>query len=409
MTAKVINWINILVIACMFFLQAEGRASTMETHSITLTGTASGGVLTLVEMLNRNARDVSIVTKAGEPAESVANRLASAINELDPFKWWEGKVDKSEDDRVYTVGNSVRLPGPLGQYVFAGTEKGMGIPKPPMSLSCSYNPDKDQIVLHWVNPPGGYESIAIVRDGFAGSGHSGTLTGYVFDRKGRAISDMSFCVVGLCGGVPSNVAVVHLSKNSQDELFSIPFTDGVAPNWTRWSTSTDPNVTELRQATKSDVANRKVNIIRGPDDKPFFQMIRTKSPKVIAGVRRKFLGLTAGHTYRLSARLNTLEMDSCKTEWSFALHAACNAPGGGDLTTMQLAGAAALPDGSSGPAAGRIASYSPTATTKGKWVEHSTDITLPAGVDTITVWVRHSGADTTGVGIDWVKLENLSQ
>ncbi|GAI80678.1 unnamed protein product [marine sediment metagenome] len=54
-----------------------------------------------------------------------------------------------------------------------------------------------------------------------------------------------------------------------------------------------------------------------------------------AGVKRKFLGLTPGHTYRVSARLNTLEMDSGQGDWSVSLHAAYNPPGGADLTTVE--------------------------------------------------------------------------
>jgi len=142
------------------------------------------------------------------------------------------------------------------------------------------------------------------------------------------------------------------------------------------------------------------------------------SPTAVAGVKRKFLGLAPGHTYRISARLSTLELDSAKENWSFSLYAAYNAPGGADLAVEQLGGLAELPDGNKGGAAGRIALYEPGLTTNGTWEERSTgkewrglvapDITLPRGVDTMTVWVRHRGVDSTGVGIDWVKIEDLS-
>lgn len=111
-------------------------------------------------------------------------------------------------------------------------------------------------------------------------------------------------------------------------------------------------------------------------------------------------------------------MDSAKENWSFSLHAAYNAPGKTNLAVEQLSGLATLPDGSKGAEAGRIALYEPELTTNRTWEERSTgkewrglvvpDITLPHGVDTITVWVRYSGSSSTGVGIDWVKIEDLS-
>ena len=57
------------------------------------------------------------------------------------------------------------------------------------------------------------------------------------------------------------------------------------------------------------------------DDKPFFQLIKTKSSNVIGGVCRKFLGLKPGHTYRLWTRMNTFEMEKVSENWSFSFHA----------------------------------------------------------------------------------------
>ena len=69
------------------------------------------------------------------------------------------------------------------------------------------------------------------------------------------------------------------------------------------------------------------------------------------------------------------------------------------------------------PAAGRVALYGPGVTTNGKWEKRSTDkpgpgleiknITLPDNVTSITVWLRHSGANPSGVGMDWIKLEDV--
>ncbi|MFP4029412.1 MAG: hypothetical protein ACLFWL_16615 [Candidatus Brocadiia bacterium] len=79
-----------------------------------------------------------------------------------------------------------------------------------------------------------------------------------------------------------------------------------------------------------------------------------------------------------------------------------------------------MPDGSSGPRAGRLVRYGPDHTTEGKWIKSITapddrspgreigDITLPAGVTSISLWARHSGENSSGVGYLWVKLEDLS-
>ena len=165
-----------------------------------------------------------------------------------------------------------------------------------------------------------------------------------------------------------------------------------------------------------DSSRRTIGIL-DPEEKQFFQSVRTRTATAQAGVWRKFLGLTPGHTYKLYVRLNTLDMDAAKGEWSYSLHAAYNARNGADFNVDQFSGKTPLPDGTKGASAARIAHYGLGATTKGEWIEHTTgdpnsetkDITLPEGVGAITVWVRHSGANSSGVGIDWVKLEDVTK
>ena len=125
-----------------------------------------------------------------------------------------------------------------------------------------------------------------------------------------------------------------------------------------------------------------------------------------------------GHTYKVEVRLNTLQMDACTNAWAFSFHAASDNPDGSGLTVAQMAGRTALPDGSKGPEAGRVALYEPGTTTKGKWKKRSTDqsvpgleiknVTLPENVTSITVWLRHSGANSTGVGMDWIRLTDVT-
>lgn len=390
----------------------------LATTKITLKGNAEGGVLTLVEIPQRNCRYVSISTEPGEVSESVATRLADIINNSNPFGWSGGNFEVIAKDSSFT------LLGQPGTYAFAGTEKGLGIPEPPTSLSGKYDMDNDQVILNWQNPASGFDKIFICKYGLPWPTYSmiaGSEEQYVYGLRGRKVGPIYFCIIGIRDGVPSSPGAIYLSGNSQEELFGIPFNDGIAPNWTAYVMAGDKNAVRFEQGVKERFVSARgegYNSITHPATKPFYQVIKTESPNVVAGVWRKFLGLTPGHTYRISARLSTLEMDQAQGDWSFSMHAVYNLPGEVDLTFEQLSGLAALPDGSKGAAAGRIALYEPGLTTNRTWQERSTgkkwrglgaaDITLPPGADTITVWVRHSASDSTGVGIDWVKLEDLS-
>jgi hypothetical protein len=113
-------------------------------------------------------------------------------------------------------------------------------------------------------------------------------------------------------------------------------------------------------------------------------------------------------------------MDAVKSGWSVSLHAAPTAPEAKDLTVQQLAGLAPLPDGRSGLQAGQIASYGPGETTKGNFSlvfsgenpaagAQGSNITMPAGVDALTVWVKFNCSTPNGkVGFSGVKLEDIS-
>ena len=351
------------------------------------------------------------------------------------------------------------FPGTLGFYITAGTETGLGIPPPPKSLSCAYQPDTNEVVLNWENPPGGYDRIVVIADGFPHGirGNSGNLTTYKLpagtlgpwrhgeDNAARLHGGVDFCLIGIRGGTPSNGAAITFRDYGQEELSGLPFTTGgVAPNWTAWSVGGTQTATleqkvkaqkttgrwpEIKIADDGKTAVHDPKWIRSAADKPFIQVIKTTSPEAVAGVCRKFLGLTPGHTYRLSTRLYGLDMPKAQGDWSFSLHAVPAGQGKSDLTVQQMAGSAALPDGKAGPEADRIALYAPGVspvpaqpqpTTRPKRRPASApadepvadlvtgDITLPEGADTITVWVRHQAAHSTGVGLDWIRLEDIT-
>jgi hypothetical protein len=126
---------------------------------------------------------------------------------------------------------------------------------------------------------------------------------------------------------------------------------------------------------------------------------------------RKFVGLIPGHTYKVSTRANTLDVESATGEWGFSIHVSCNDPAGDDLSVDQMSGAAPLPRGNVGDAmAAQTGFFSKKngASTDGNWEPAEAAITLPEGVTSITVWVKCSG-ESKRMGLDWIRLEDLSE
>jgi hypothetical protein len=424
--------IIVVILLAVGHKEVYSSRSRIPTWDLSFEGSASGGSLVLARTLNRTVSHISIQTLPGESGESVAQRLAESINwnlsrqtqvvRYDRRVLWLGGY------RVSASGAAVRLPLPQYEYALAGTETGLGIPKPPLSLSCSYDQEREEVLLRWTNPPGGYDYIWLnlswTQFGDTLTQRlSGTSTIFVIDRKKHRIDvdDMDARVIGFRSNLPSNAAGTHVSRGGhcQEELYGIPFTNAIAPNWTAWSSTANTDRRAFDQAERYPFVEG-YNPALGLLSLPFYQVIKSLPNGVVHGVYRKFLGLTPGHTYRLTACLTTQDMDSSKGDWSLSLHAAPT-PSGNDLSAEQLAGLAPLPDGGRGPEGRRIAFYGPGSTTKrdfalvfsGKDAPggfDSSHITLPAGVDTITVWVRFSCPDPNGkVGFSGVKLEDLTE
>lgn len=417
----------ILVASATWVVTCEkGEGGTVNKYNLPLRGTASGGSLVLASARLANQKHVSLQTVRGESAESVARRLADMINKTDPFGWNMGLV---EVDRTLVSASGESVRGLLaGVYTLAGTEKGLGIPQPPLSLSCAYEKSGDKVVLRWINGPGEYDYI-FVNCFWNDFDHAntvrvaGTSTTLTIDRKKKPlnVNDMAFHVIGVRDKVPSNAASVRVSQNGncQSETYGIPFTAGIAPNWRAWSTAPAIGASALEQGERYPEL-RGYNRAAVLSTKPYYQKIRAPAGGTVHGVWRKFIGLTSGHTYRLTAHLSTLEMDSVKGDWSLSVCAAPNGADGKDPTVQQLAGLAALPDGSKGPKAGRIFHYGPGSTTRGIWEVALTGhkpflkpvvphITLPQGADTMTVWIRFSCSDPNGeIAFSGVKLEDVT-
>ena len=402
-------YVTAVLMYVAFYCRAYAQGGLMKTE-VTLNGTAQGGVLSLTEVLPIGAGFVSVVTTQGESAEVVLNRLADGICRSDPFNW-----HNSPESRRYWItitNNTLTLPSSGLRHCFSGTDKGFVIPRPVLSVSGSYDIEKHQVKLFWINPPEQYDAIHV-----GGLAFPPYTTNCTYESQGNESGIWGSAILGKQGGAFSPPASITISTNSQEELDTFPFYMGLAPNWSYWSDSTNATAVICEQGIKT--ATEADAGVRGdPWNKPLYQSIRTTQSGVQGGVWRRFLGLKPGHTYKVETRLNTRQMDACTNAWTFSFHAAQDNSDGSGLTVAQMAGTAPLPDGSKGPTAGRVALYGPGTTTKGQWKKRSTDapgsgleiknITLPKDVTSMTVWLRHSGANSTGVGMDWIKLTDVT-
>lgn len=405
-----------MIFVCLTGLSAYGGIRA--TCSIPFEGVASGGQLILAETLNRNVSYVILQTAEKETASSVAQRLAEAINQANPFGW-----APPGDDRV-TAGER-GLEGLLGDsssYMLSGTERGLGIPEPPHFLTANYDRSGTRASFRWANPSGGYDRIILLlkwdnnleQDTLEVSGTAEEWTLDLDEQpwyaEGDIFSDLDFWVIGFAAGIPSNAAAIHVSHNTQEELFGIPFAGGTAPNWAPYSASGRTEKAAAMGISEDLTASQRnplYNPIRTRGAKPFYQIILGDKSGNATGVSREFLGLTPGHTYRLSVRLNTLQAPKEGVGWTYSLHAI---PTNSEsrLNAKQLAGMEALPNGKKGENAARIAKYDHERTTKGKYEEFGTDITLPPGKDSITVWLKLKGGKTDmAVAMDYIRLEDL--
>jgi hypothetical protein len=397
-----------ILIFATFSFDAHGEP-VFSTTDVTLSGTAQGGVVSLSEISPIYAGFVSVVTTNGESAEAVLNRLADEVCRSSSFRWH--RPFQPRPSKVKVAGNRLSLPFFGLQYACSGTDKGFEILKPMLSVSGSYDVDKKQVTLSWINPSEQYDVIKVGSLTFP---PNTTNCVYACVPSRNHVSLAS--VTGKRGDAFSPSAAIIINTNSQEELDTFPFYMGISPNWSSWSDSTTADSVKCEQGIKPDV---DMNVRGHPWYKPLYQIMKTTEKGAQGGVWRRFLGLKPGHTYKVEVRLNTLQMDACTNAWAFSVHAAYDNPDGSGLTVAQMASTAALPDGSKGPEAGRVALYGPGVTTEGKWKKRTTDqpgpgleiknITLPEKVTSITVWLRHSGANSTGVGMDWIRLEDVTR
>ncbi len=399
---------------------AYAQGSTSATTSVTLRGESSGGVLTLMMAPELNYPYAAVTNQVGEGAPSVISQLAAALRGCDACtKSYGGNpVSTSAETLVLQAGHT--WSGGCTTWIIGGTERGFSIPMAPSALSACLA--SNQVTLEWVNPPGGYDSIAVVVGGSGWASLRGNSTRVVQSRASSQdpnfpSEDITYVLVGCKDGTPSNGTGVRLrNRVRQESLMNVPFTQGIAPGFRSWQHTAPQGTFHLEQGDLPSMA---------PSTDPwrflgkgFYQVVRGNGT-FRGGVARSFLGLTPGHTYRASARMNTLE--SKEGAWSWSFHAAANASGRNSLTPEQMSGAAESPDHAKGPTAGQIARYDSATASKGEWVPGSSgadgpgksvgDITLPQGCDSITLWWRLEGTNVVNIacGVDSVALEDLGK
>jgi len=407
-----------LSFSLLFSCKARGvsRASMVEFD---FKGTANGGTLIIGNTLGRNSYFSAVETYKGEPVESIIEKIARDIAYNENLFEKPDNRTTEEFARRFLSDGTLKMAGIPGWYYITGTETGLGIPEPPKFLSCRYDKSSETITVKWVNPSDNYDKIMLKTkwnkyDAGSSNNLPGNTNEYVLERKNTPydIDDLDIWIIGFKNGLPSGPACITLSENgtAQQELGGIPFKNGIAPNWEAWDTNNVKYSNFASLAKKEFVPTKeRYHNIENKSDKPYSQILKTPVGGGTTGVYRKFLGLVPGHTYRLSARINTFNMKTSDSDWSFSFHVAYNSPNGSDLTKNQLAGLVALPNGKKGLEAAQVASYGQGKTTNGKFIEHATEFTLPEGVDTVTVWFRYSSSSSTGgVGFDWIKLEDIS-
>jgi hypothetical protein len=372
-------------------------AASMATTSIPFQGAARGGELILAEALNRNMRVAIIPTRRGESAASVAGRLAQFINENNPFEW----PIPAGFPAVQADGGILHgLPGTRLTYILAGTETGLGIPRPPTALTCTHDAAGHALLLDWDNPPAGYDEIGIVYnwsnfDHRGGDTVAGEATSFAVDLDDRPLNleDLDIWVIGFRKGLPSNAAAIHVSGNALQELSGVPFTDGVAPNWVGWSQSGTAVFSQRTRPEHVAGKGRPFNAIKTAGTKPFQQVLEFGPGGGVGGMSRKFNGLIPGHTYRVTMRVAVEELEP---SGAVSVHACAHESSA--LTADQLARTdrAEVVSGAGAIAAGA------------GFVSQSMDITLPSGARNLTVWVCCRAGGSTRVVSDWLSLEDQS-
>jgi hypothetical protein len=411
----VLWWISLGLGALLLLAHTNCTEAARRKEDIALWGQANGGTLELLFLRGHYEMSVAVETRPGEDAESVVGKLRDAVNRSEEMMAWGITATAEQNTLVVTY--------PKCCLALRGTENGLGIPDPPQDLACFLDAESRTIHLTWANPPGqDYDALLAARDGtlevFEVPGDSVAGTDYVRFDTGSIAARRDYTLIGRKNDTPSDCVrcTVQICQEIED-LLEGDCVDGVAPGWNSWQRNSGTAMVSFecgpeagdRQSDFDKVGEPGFQIIRGAGDKhnPFE-----------GGVWRKFTGLIPGHRYRIQAYLQMRFGVPEGGDWYFSLHGAHNGVTGDDLSVDQLAGLTALPDGSRGSTAGQISRMDPVLgvhygvfssdleTLPGKNIG---DISLPEGVTSLTVWVKHGGnIASPGVVLDYVLVRDVT-
>lgn len=386
------------------------------TGEIVFDAPASGGTLVFSDMVNVNPISAQIDTQPGESPESVAKRLAHAIN-------WEWVQYGWRIDTVQSSGSMLyRIPGGI-DYSLAGTETGLGIPKPPHSLTAIYDPTIDGFRLKWENGDN-YEHIRYSNSGYPGNAPT-SATSHVISqvsarRTGtmfRGADDFYFVVCGIKNGIPSASAAIRANKCVQCESTGYRSDEGLLSNWRSWSADGDRKAVRARVGEKAGKKTSGMPDCQVESQYPIFQAVSTSKPGVKCGVVRKFVGLSAGSRYCVDAFTSVPASGPFAQNAHYELFAA-PAHDLDEASLSKLGEPAALQaKGKLGEVRLLDSSSSPSLSGKG-WksvapglgkLASDPVITLPEGFDEIVVWaVCQNIPQEQEIGIDWLTLKDLT-
>lgn len=416
----------------------EPGVSRMARQGIVFTEPASGGFLCLAGVLGGNSPGrVLVETIPGESPESVAAKLAGACGASEDFPGRSGGIN-ADANGIICVGIQND-----GSFCFGGTETGLGIPEAVKGLSASYDAASDTMSIVWKkNSDNTYRSFAFTMDGRYMTPISGDKERYEWKNFSEilarsndmfSLEKLNIGLIAYTDFCPSAAAQIRLTPCRIEELADLPFRLGIAPNWSEWQApetrniafeeghkqffiGVDPETLDVRQQKmqRGDSYN-----FTAPEEKRLYQILRATGGDSSGGVYRYFLGLQPGHVYRVRMRVNTLDQRADAGQWSYSLYALPVSSSAGEPSSAQLAGTAPF---ASGATAGQAALFTRLGSggggdTQGEWRYVATDgngpgatgrgnIVLPAGADSILVWVTYTSDIPGAVGFDWIALED---
>ena len=284
---------TIIILSIMVF---ENSYATTR-HPLKLRGKALGGTLILGRTGFFDMRYISIETLPGESVESVAKRMADQItsnntnkNIHDTHKLWHRSGSVSSGTNVEVLGN-------LSHYFLAGTERGLGIPEPPVFLTCNYQKQTGELSIAWQNPDEGYEQIFVSFEWghgrhFRRNSILGDSTKYV-DNIPVNINDLYIAVVGFRDDLVSSPTAMHVGEHYQDESFGFPFANAIAPNWKAWGKGLEIDAKGLYKQGDAYPGPKYYIPTLTLKSKPFYQIIKA-SPSGPVGYLQEVSWLDTG-------------------------------------------------------------------------------------------------------------------